>query len=475
MLLILCPYCPYIHTLLPFGLGLTHNCSEERTFTMENIDLELGDAGAIQKSVQGVSDRLKLHENNNANQFSPSIYMAPRTLRDLSTSSFSPREVSIGPLHREDENVQAFEWQKETYVIKLMSRIHSPQEEILNSCMQKVYDSMEQIKACYGYTQMMTRDHDNIKFAERMVMDACFILEFTLQISESQVESYRGNMLPDQTIIFDLVLLENQIPFFILNEIYQCTVLKFNQDAGSLIDFIHPLLNLLNIFKDNIKMENISISNTDHILSLLHQCYKPQAPIRSTFLTSTMPSALDLDNAGVHLKPSQNPTWLMEIGVKLPRFPCFSWCWGKPTLRMPVLYVHDFTELVLRNLIAYEHRSSQTHNYITSYAYAMDMLVNTQQDVAKLVDSRVLVNNMGSNEEATKMINNICKEVAQVHFFYGENFEKLNKYCRGYWPEKMAWLKTTYFSSPWSLIALGVGTILFVLTVVQTIYTIKST
>ncbi|KAJ0807512.1 hypothetical protein HanOQP8_Chr00c024g0717351 [Helianthus annuus] len=469
---------------------------------MANNDLELGDPVVIQKSVQGVSKRLKLHENNDANQFSPSIYMAPRMLRDLSTSSFSPREVSIGPLHREDENVQAFEWQKETYVIKLMSRIRSPQEEILNSCMQKVYDSMEQIKACYGYIQMMTRDDDNIKFAERMVMDACFILEFTLQISESQVESYRGSesqvesyrgsesqveshrgyMLPDQTIIYDLVLLENQIPSFVLNEIYQCTVLKFKQDAGSLIDFIHPLLNLLNIFKNNINTENISVSNTDHILSLLHQCYKPKSnmddgdgsEIRSTFLTSTMPSALGLHNAGVHLKPSQNPTWLMEMEVKLPRFPCFPWCCDKPTLQMPVLDVHDFTELVLRNLIAYEHRS-RTHNYITSYAYAMDMLVNTQQDVAKLVDSRVLVNSMGSNEEATKMINNICKEVPQVHFFYGENFEKLNKYCHGYWPEKMAWLKTTYFSSPWSLIALGVGTILFVLTVVQTIYTIKST
>ncbi|GKA08138.1 hypothetical protein Tco_0687469 [Tanacetum coccineum] len=38
-----------------------------------------------------------------------SICMAPSTLRDLSPSSFDPRVVSIGPLHREDENVQAFE------------------------------------------------------------------------------------------------------------------------------------------------------------------------------------------------------------------------------------------------------------------------------------------------------------------------------------------------------------------------------
>lgn len=31
----------------------------------------------------------------------------------------------------------------------------------------------------------------------------------------------------------------------------------------------------------------------------------------------------------------------------------------------------------------------------------MDMLIDTKYDVAKLVESKVLVNNMGSNEEAT--------------------------------------------------------------------------
>ncbi|KAL8259382.1 hypothetical protein R6Q59_027335 [Mikania micrantha] len=139
--------------------------------------------------------------------------------------------------------------------------------------------------------------------------------------------------------------------------------------------------------------------------------------------------SLDLDNAGITFKPARNPKWLMGMDVKISRFSCcFSWWCCKPILSMPVLYVHDFTELVLRNLLAYERQSSQTSKFIASYAYAMDMLVTTQEDVAKLIDSKVLVNSMGSNEEAAKMINSICKEVAWEHSFYGDQWENLNKY-----------------------------------------------
>lgn len=174
------------------------------------------------------------------------------------------------------------------------------------------------------------------------------------------------------------MLLENQVPLFILDQIFQCTILTFKPSI-SLIAFIRPLLNLLNIFKADINTDHVSIGTNDHILSLLYQCYKPPYSIASTSVPSTIQSAVDLDSAGVNLKPNRNPKWVMELDVKLNKFPCLSWCLGKSTLGMPVLYVHDLTELVLRNLIAYEVHSRQTRKYITSYAFTMDMLVNTQE------------------------------------------------------------------------------------------------
>ncbi|XP_076941407.1 UPF0481 protein At3g47200-like [Bidens hawaiensis] len=435
---------------------------------MERWDLEFGQVELIQGTIRSLLDCVENDEEILVNQFSPSIYMAPSTLRDLSPSSFNPRVVSIGPLHREDENVQAFERRKASYLINLMQRTNSSQEEILKLCVQKVYASMERIKACYVWT----KTYGDAEIADMMIMDACFILEFLFKIWSSGVEIGKEGVLLFQNVLYDLVLLENQIPFFILDELFRCTILKFNPNA-TLLELIRPVLATVNLFKEDIKIDNISIENAHHILSLLHQCYKPPRNIKKGVFSSRILSVTDLDRAGVNFKPNKDPTWLMGMEVKLYRFPCCFGSWNKPTLRIPTLKIHDSTEFVLRNLIAYE-QSGLNHHYVTSYTIAMDMLVDTKEDVVKLVDSIVIVNNFGSNEEATNIINNICKEVIVVDFFYEEQWVKLSNYCDGYWPKNIARMRKNYFSSPWNMIALVVGIILFALTVVQTIFTIKS-
>nr|GEV75744.1 putative UPF0481 protein At3g02645 [Tanacetum cinerariifolium] len=152
------------------------------------------------------------------------------------------------------------------------------------------------------------------------------------------------------------------------------------------------------------------------------------------------------------------------MNMKLCRFACFPWSYGKPRIEMPVLRDHHFTELVFRNIIAYDQSSSLGYHYVTSYVIAIDMLIDTQEDVVKLVESKVLVNNMGSNEEAENMMNSICKKVAWVHFGPSKDWKKLDTYRKNYWPKNIAWLRRTYFSNPWSIIALVAGMVLFALT-----------
>ncbi|PWA97080.1 hypothetical protein CTI12_AA032830 [Artemisia annua] len=442
---------------------------------MENVDVELGGkVDVVQNTVQSLLDCVQNvdvelgGEVYVTNKFSPSIYMAPRNLRDLSPNSFDPRVVSIGPLHREDENVQAFEGRKSNYIHDLLKRIKSPREKTLEACVQKVAASIKQIKGCYAGIKA----YDDTEFAKMMVMDACFILEFIYWYSEPEKKTQLNKLLA-QSIIYDLVLLENQIPFFVLNDIFLCTIKKFEPD-NSLIEFICPVLKFLNLFEANIKISNIRIDATTHILGLLHQCYQPRSKTLSYFSSSTIHSAVELDRAGVNFKPNRDKKWpmAMEVKLHLHRFLCFPWSWGKPTIRMPVLRVHHFTELVLRNIIAYE-QSSLGDNYVTSYGIAMDRLIDTQEDVAKLVESKVLVNNMGSNEEAANMMNSICKEVAWVHRGPDKHGKKLDTYCKDYWPKNIARLRRTYFSNPWSIIALIAGMVLFALTVIQTFFTIR--
>ncbi|KAJ0715470.1 hypothetical protein HanPI659440_Chr13g0501501 [Helianthus annuus] len=140
---------------------------------------------------------------------------------------------------------------------------------------------------------------------------------------------------------------------------------------------------------------------------------------------------------------------------------------------MPVFIVSEFSELILRNLIAYE-QTNFVLNHITSYVFALNKLVDTEDDVAKLVHSRVLVNNMGSNEEAAAMINIIRKELLCGQFFYGQQWKTLNKHYSSSWRKQRAWVKRTYFSGPWSAIALLAAIVMFVLALIQTIFTVLS-
>ncbi|KAI3771308.1 hypothetical protein L6452_02470 [Arctium lappa] len=142
-------------------------------------------------------------------------------MKGTSPRSFNPRVVSVGPLHREDENVQAFEGQEATYLTHLLRRFSSPPEETLKACVKKVKDSIHEIHTCY----VGIKTYGDIEFAKMMVMDACFILEFIQRNFKSDESISRRKMFLAQSVIYDLVLLENQIPFFVLDDIFQCTFL----------------------------------------------------------------------------------------------------------------------------------------------------------------------------------------------------------------------------------------------------------
>ncbi|XP_076895477.1 UPF0481 protein At3g47200-like [Bidens hawaiensis] len=185
-----------------------------------------------------------------------------------------------------------------------------------------------------------------------MVIDGCFILEYFYRATNPE-ESNLGNMTFVQFTVFDLVLLENQIPFLFLQHIFDCTISKFDQTA-SLINTIHPVLEHVNPFAEH-KLKTSSNTTHHHILGLLHECFQYENATSSEFPKSRVPSALELGRAGVNFKRAQHAEWPLMMKVKSRRLPCFSCSWGKPTLTMPVLWINDFTELVLRNLIAYEH------------------------------------------------------------------------------------------------------------------------
>lgn len=318
--------------------------------------------------------------------------------------------------------------------------------------------------------------YTDAQLAQMMVIDACFILQFLFGSDEHRPSNSR-NVILEHSISRDLVLLENQIPFFVLQEIFNCTISK--TQTCSLNSGVLQHLQILSPFKGTINNNVTATTQSHHILGLLQKYFHPtDNSIQSHRPPCQMPnhSAVELDNAGVKFKANKNDGnyWLLAIDFSSSSFECFRWFWGHRTLRMPKMCIDDNTELFLRNIIAYEQCTPNVPDYVTSYVSAIDMLLDTKEDLCRLVKSKVFTNNLGSNKDATKMLNSISKQFVFKEFYYMNQWENLHNYHEGCWPKNIAWLKRKYFSSPWNIIALLVGIIFFALAIAQLVLRIMN-
>ncbi|XP_024963229.1 UPF0481 protein At3g47200-like [Cynara cardunculus var. scolymus] len=318
---------------------------------MENIHVKKGDVETIQM-IQFLVAKEK-ERRNHRKKLSPSIYIVDSTLRNLSPNSFKPRVVAIGPLHKEDEELQDIESHKVTYLLDLFLRLPSMPDRKMDECIQRVYAKVEQIRACYAGEM---KDYDDGEVAKMMVIDGCFVLEFILRVCNYPDEDpIFYNKLAFQNVMRDLLLLENQIPFFVLQDIFKCTILEFDP-SSSLQSLIFLFLRPINPF-DISYVTNINDgvdTSYEHVLGLLQKFCQPADAKPSGVSVSRFHSVEELTNAGVNFKRNQDERWPLAMEFKATWFPCFLWGWGKPTLTMPVLLIADRTESVLRNLIAYE-------------------------------------------------------------------------------------------------------------------------
>ncbi|PWA61852.1 hypothetical protein CTI12_AA369230 [Artemisia annua] len=352
----------------------------------------------------------------------------------------------------------------------------------MKACVNLVLPKLDQIKACY---QGEMKEYDNNEYVKMMAIDGYFILELICRLTHKKSESplFFDNNLLSLYVKHDLLLIENQIPFFVLQDIFY-NIIRQDKPRPTLANLVLSFLEDMNPFGKQLKLDKDEISmKHDHILGILQKCCQhahatsshqsgETSNSASEFLNAISYSVTDLTLAGVKFKPNTNEEWLLDMEFKSSRIPFICWSWRKPTFKMRYLQIEDYTESVLRNLIAYEQCSPMIPNYITSYAFAIERILDAKEDVHKLIESKVLVNNLGSSEQASNMINNICKEVTVNDFTYIKQWQQLEEYYNGYWPKNIAWLRRTYFNTPWIFIALLAGFLLFGLTVAQTYFTI---
>ncbi|XP_050282415.1 UPF0481 protein At3g47200-like [Quercus robur] len=417
------------------------------------------------------------------------IYRVPQRLRNVNKNAYTPKLISIGPVHRNNGELKDMQMWKESYLKEFFSRISKAQKEF--ACI--IEKNEDEIRRCYAVEISLPEKKD---FVRMILLDSIFIIELFLRNEDQKYgkDYILSKQCLKDGIMQDLILLENQLPFFILDRLY---------DQSGITGCHKCFLTLAcKYFFDRKKLPTDKELSTDemkgvkHFTDLYRQFYHPpKHGIIGDQNTDQQPhSATKLDNAGLKLEkwePNdqkqkkyslEEKRCLLDIQFKpssacCPRINC-PWptvCLKKfPSLKhfqirlvIPEFVVHDRIEEIFRNLMALEQCHYPDEAYICNYIELLDFLINREEDVELLVDKKIIVNSLGSNRAVAKMINNLCREIVGTKSYYSEVTEKLDKYYNSSWNKNMASLRNVYFRDIWRSTATVVGFVVVLVTILN--------
>ncbi|GMP85739.1 hypothetical protein CsSME_00038782 [Camellia sinensis var. sinensis] len=155
-----------------------------------------------------------------------SIYKVPKKLVKLKEDAYTPSIVSIGPFHHKNKELLAFEEHKRRYMLHLFMRMSESAQSTLEECATVILGLEGEVRRCYSeYIEF-----DAQEVAEILLVDGCFILELFLRYSHNK--NYEEEKKVHETVLtlqHDLALLENQIPFAVLQILFDVIKMKMPQ------------------------------------------------------------------------------------------------------------------------------------------------------------------------------------------------------------------------------------------------------
>ncbi|KAH9650194.1 transmembrane protein [Citrus sinensis] len=371
--------------------------------------------------------------------------------------------LAIGPYHRGKDHLMAFEEHKTRYLQNLLHR--RGLNRSLSDYVMTMRALEEKARKCYaGYISL-----DKEEFLEMMLLDGCFIVEvirknLRKELREDNDPIFKlGWMLP--CIARDMFLVENQLPFFVLWELFSMTeVTKNNQANYSFFYMILYFFYGILPGKGYPRVDVYPIEEIKHLVGFIHNNWLPS------------PTGID----AFKINASKNSEWkficcateIQEAGVKFQKVEdglLFDIKFDNGVMKIPTLAIGDTTEAVLRNLIAYEQFShDQNSKHILDYVKFLDCLINSSKDAELLRRCGIIDNWLGDDEVIAGLISRLGDAVVlSDQFYYSEVFNKVNLHCSRRVNKWKAKLRHNYFNTPWAIISFLAAAVLLLLTLLQ--------
>ncbi|CAH8305796.1 unnamed protein product [Eruca vesicaria subsp. sativa] len=449
------------------------------TLPPSTIELCEGSGTTRHNWVISIRDKLEQAKQDDRTSSGKScIYKVPRYLHRDDKKLYLPQTVSLGPYHygQEQTSMECHKWRA---VNKVLERTMLDIVVFLDA----MVELEEKARACYEGTITLNSN----MFTLMLVRDGCFVLELLTgcQNGFSQlgyepndpVFGTRGSFFPLQR---DMILLENQLPLFVLSRLLELQLGKHYQTGlvvNLVVRFFEPLMPTAVTFARDISSEpSADELNYLHCVdvfrgSLLLPNSKPmcrwpmRSPVRNNILHQLIPSATELRAAKVQFR-SRRTGLFWDIKF------------NDGCLDIPTLVIHDGTKYLFSNLIAFEQCHVESSNSITSYCIFMNNLIDSAEVVSYFEKCGIIEHTLGSHSEVVDMFNQLCQgvivEISDIYLY--PLFTEVSDFYHSKWPttiemeKQFATLRERYFYSPWAYLSFFAAIILLVLTASQTYF-----
>ncbi|KAM7461046.1 hypothetical protein LguiA_029167 [Lonicera macranthoides] len=307
------------------------------------------------------------------------IFRVHDELRQVNEKAYEPNIIAIGPYHHRNENLKMMEDHK----LRYLGHHLQGNNEKLNRYVLALRALEQDARRCYVETPALDKD----EWVKMLLLDGCFIIELVHKFKDKCFRETKDPIFKMdwvvKTLQCDLLLFENQLPFFVLCELFDMIEGK-GREKNIPGDLKTLYKHLLGVVYDNWQ-PSFSEERCDRDVKFIH-------------------CVTELRGAGIKFKKSKESNG-SESNL-------FNIKFEEGVLQIPLLTITDATESFLRNLIAYEQccEGPRSH-FVSDYAVFLDCLINSPNDVRVLCRNGIIDNWLGEDEEVSSMFNKLTKSV----------------------------------------------------------------
>ncbi|XP_058070910.1 UPF0481 protein At3g47200-like [Magnolia sinica] len=429
-----------------------------------------------------------------------SIHKVPTCFHKGDETAYVPQIISIGPIHRTKKSLQAMEEHKRKYLHDIISLTKTNSEDSASNIFKRFLTAVKSVEkmAWECYSESIDDDLNSNAFVEMMVIDGCFIIGLLCKAArlinvDGEDPIFKMSWLLSR-LRNDLLMLENQIPFIILDCLFNLMNIVRGPNRPSLahlaLDFFQGL-----VPQKSTRWAMKEKSEYKHLLHLFHSsllpavkedkqsernaCFKLIVSWINVFKKSGNKEK-DNEMEANHLNLIHSVTALKEAGIGFKKGKADSFFdvkFKNGTMEIPTFVIHGATYSLFLNLIAFEQCYTDCSKHITAYTAFMNCLINSAKDVETLRHCGVIENWLGSNDEHVACrFKMLSREVAipTGRSYLSDVFWAVSRFRRTKWEECKESLKRYHFNSRWAIFPFAAGIFVLVFTFMQTIPTVNS-